>query len=153
MRRWRRNSIWLFAIGCCMLMGGCRPKGVLSRSELGEVLYELHRADGVLAVAGYEYGHDQEVARYYQAVLDRHGLSRAQFDSTIVWYTDHPALFDKVYPGVMERLNADLNAVKAMQEKQPVKDLNLPAELQMWHEMGEKYEKNALKFAGMKYFL
>lgn len=134
-------------------MVGCRPKGVLSRSELGEVLYELHRADGVLAVAGYEYGHDQEVARYYQAVLDRHGLSRAQFDSTIVWYTDHPALFDKVYPGVMERLNADLNAIKAMQEKQPVKDLNLPAELQMWHEMGEKYEKNALKFAGMKYFL
>ena len=31
---------------------GCRPRHVLSNSEMRDVLYDLHRADGALQVAG-----------------------------------------------------------------------------------------------------
>ena len=76
---------------------GCRPRGVLSNREMRDVLYDLHRADGALQVAGYNYSHDQEVAGYYKNVLDKHGITQTQFDSSLVWYTNNPQIFNKIY--------------------------------------------------------
>lgn len=84
-----------------------RPKEVLSRREMTEVLYDLHRMEGCLQAAGYNYGNDAEVALYYQAVLDKHGITQAQFDSSLVWYTDNPKRFVVIYPKVVERLQKE----------------------------------------------
>ena len=94
----------------CILLAvvGCRPRGVLSNREMRDVLYDLHRADGAIQVAGYNYSHDQELAGYYKNVLDKHGITQAQFDSSLVWYTNNPQIFNKIYPKVLERLEADL---------------------------------------------
>ena len=104
-------------IACILLaIVGCRPRGVLSNSEMRDVLYDLHRADGVIQVAGYNYSHDQEVAGYYKNVLDKHGITQAQFDSSLVWYTDNPQIFNKIYPKVLERLEADFEREKKIRE-------------------------------------
>ena len=97
-------------------MMGCRPRGVLSNREMRDVLYDLHRVDGALQVAGYSYGHSQEVAGYYKNVLDEHGITQAQFDSSLVWYTDNPQIFNKIYPKVMERLEEDYEREKQLRE-------------------------------------
>ena len=80
------------------------------------VLYDLHRADGAIQVAGYNYSHDQEVAGYYKNVLDKHGITQAQFDSSLVWYTDNPQIFNKIYPKVIERLEEDYEREKQIRE-------------------------------------
>ena len=107
-------------IGCvllaCVAMMGCRPRGVLSNREMRDVLYDLHRVDGALQVAGYSYGHSQEVAGYYKNVLDEHGITQAQFDSSLVWYTDNPQIFNKIYPKVIERLEEDYEREKQLRE-------------------------------------
>ena len=114
-------------IVCCMLlclaMVGCRPRGVLSNREMRNVLYDLHRADGAIQVAGYNYSHDQEVAGYYKNVLDKHGITQAQFDSSLVWYTNNPQIFNKIYPKVMERLEADLSVEEQIREANREKKL------------------------------
>lgn len=86
-----------------MLLVACRPKGILTSRKMRNILYELHRADAILQVAGYAYGHDEDVAKYYQEVLDKNGITKAQFDSSLVWYTDHPQIFNKIYPKVLAR--------------------------------------------------
>ena len=106
----------LFILCVLMAFVGCRPRGVLSNSEMRDVLYDLHRADGVIQVAGYNYSHDQEVACYYKNVLDKHGITQAQFDSSLVWYTDNPQIFNKIYPKVLERLEADYDREKQLRE-------------------------------------
>ena len=80
----------------CVAMLGCRPRGILSNKEMRDVLYDLHRVDGALQTAGYNYGHTQEVAAYYKSVLDKHGVTQAQFDSSLVWFTDNPQIFNKI---------------------------------------------------------
>ena len=102
----------------CILLAivGCRPRGVLSNREMRNVLYDLHRADGAIQVAGYNYSHDQEVAGYYKNVLDKHGITQAQFDSSLVWFTDNPQIFNKIYPKVLERLEADFEREKQLRE-------------------------------------
>lgn len=81
-----------------------RPDSVLSNRQMTEVLVDIHTAEGVLQVAGYNYGHDNEVKAFYATILDRHGITQAQFDSSIVWYTDHPQYFQRVYPKVLKQL-------------------------------------------------
>jgi len=96
---------------------GCRPRGVLSNREMRDLLYDLHRCDGAVQVAGYNYGHNQELASYYQSVLDKHGVTQAQFDSSLVWFTDNPQIFNKIYPQVVARLQADMDREDALRDE------------------------------------
>ena len=107
---------WLIILCVLLVVVGCRPRGVLSNSEMRDVLYDLHRVDGAIQVAGYNYSHDQEVAGYYKNVLDKHGITQAQFDSSLVWYTDNPQIFNKIYPKVLERLEADFDREKQLRK-------------------------------------
>lgn len=90
----------------CLLVSSCarRPKGVLSNRKMVQVLTDVHRTEGILQLAGYTYGHDKDVMIYYQTVLERNGVTQAEFDSSLVWYTDHPAYFTRVYPKVLRNL-------------------------------------------------
>ena len=103
----------------CVAMLGCRPRGVLSNREMREVLYDLHRADGAIQVAGY-----------YKNVLDKHGITQAEFDSSLVWFTDNPQIFNKIYPKVIARLETDLEVEKqirdAAREKRKTKKESTP---------------------------
>lgn len=109
-----RISLYSVSVTVCILLAiavslsGCTPRGVISTREMRSILYDLHRTDGVLNVARMELGYDEALARYYQSVLDKHGVTQAQFDSSLVWYTDHPAYFDKLYPKVMKQLDQDI---------------------------------------------
>ena len=96
---------------------GCRPHDVLSNREMRDLLYDLHRVDGAMQVAGYNYGHNEELASYYQSVLNKHGVTQAQFDSSLVWYTDNPQIFNKMYPNVIERLQADFDRENLLREE------------------------------------
>lgn len=100
-RGWIKIGCWVMV---AVAMVGCRPPNVLSNNEMRDVLYDLHRVDGALQVAGYNYGHDEEVAAYYKDVLDDHGITQAEFDSSLVWFTDNPQIFNKIYPRVIDRL-------------------------------------------------
>ena len=137
----------------CVLLAlvGCRPRGILSNREMRDVLYDLHRVDGAVQVAGYSYGHSYELAAYYQSVLDRHGITQAQFDSSLVWFTDNPQIFNKIYPKVINRLQADLdyeeqlrderiamrNQQKEQQDEPQSKDA--VTQLRSWEEVLQEY--------------
>lgn len=99
-----------------ILMAGCRPKGVLSSRQMRNVLYDLHRTEAILQYAGYNYGHNEAVSKYYYEVLERHGVTQAQFDSSLVWYTDHPELFNKLYPKVIARFDEEIEAQKKREQ-------------------------------------
>lgn len=107
----------------CVAMLGCRPRGVLSNREMRDVLYDLHRTDGAVQVAGYNYSHDQELAGYYKNVLDKHGITQAEFDSSLVWFTDNPQIFNKIYPKVIEMLEADFHVEEQIREANREKKL------------------------------
>ena len=92
---------------------GCRPKGILSSREMRKVLVDLHKTDALINITGLQYGHDEAQNIYYAQVLAKHGITQAQFDSSIVWYTAHPVFFDKIYPKVQADLKAEHDAFLA----------------------------------------
>lgn len=123
-----RRTIGILLYALCVVFTSCRPKGVLSAREMQSVLHDMHYTEAVLQVAGYNYGHDEAVAKYYQQVLDKHGITQAQFDSSIVWYTDHPQRFDKIYPRVVKDLEAERDQWIALHDQtQTLQNSTTPA--------------------------
>ena len=100
----KKLSLYI-VLALCLI--GCRPKGILHSWEMRALLYDLHRTDALLQISGKQYESDEVRDLYYGAVLEKHGVTQAQFDSSLVWYTAHPQLFDKIYPKVVLRLRAD----------------------------------------------
>ena len=109
------------------LVSGCRPKGILSQREMVNVICDMHYADAVLQISGMTYGHSEDAAKAYQIMLNKHGVTQAQLDSSLAWYTNHPHRFEKIYPKVLARLEnqrdtwktAKANALKMMEQEQP----------------------------------
>ncbi len=79
-------------------------------------MVDLHKTDALLQVAGMQYGHNDAADIFYAEVLEKHGVTQAQFDSSLVWYTAHPQLFDKIYPKVLAKLDAEREAFEAAHE-------------------------------------
>ena len=97
-------TLYLVTLSLCL--PGCRPKGILHSWEMRELLIDLHKTEAALQQAGYKFS-DPERIGYYAVVLEKHGTTQAEFDSSLVWYTAHPQLFDKIYPKVIARLSAE----------------------------------------------
>lgn len=91
---------------CVPLMVACRSD-VLSSRQMVDVLTDLHRMDGVIQVKNISRERGEDELSYYDAVLASHGVTRAQFDSSLVWYTHHPQRFDKLYPRVLKNLEEE----------------------------------------------
>ena len=97
---------------------GCRPKGILHSWEMREVLVDLHKTDAMIQLANLQHGHEEARSLYYAQVLEQHGITQAEFDSSLVWYTAHPQLFDKIYPKVLAELEKEETQFLALHEEE-----------------------------------
>ncbi|MDD3078677.1 MAG: DUF4296 domain-containing protein [Paludibacter sp.] len=109
MRTRKHNIIFeLLLIGVLIIfMSACnrRPNGVLSKREMVEFLTDLHKLDGTLFVAEMGSANDRENIYYYNAILKKHGITKDQFDSSLVWYSKDPKRFGYMYDDVLANLN------------------------------------------------
>ena len=90
-----------------------RPDGVMSQRKMKAFLTELHLLDEVLSTKAPE--NDRERVYYYNALFEKHGTSKAAFDSSLVYYTKNPKMFERIYAGVvknLESLKSDVDAGK-----------------------------------------
>ncbi|HET7734121.1 MAG TPA: DUF4296 domain-containing protein [Paludibacter sp.] len=108
MKRLQNNffSQIVFITGFILLFAACnaRPKGVLNQSDMINVLTDLHKLDGSMAAKGIPYDQFDKKNEYYISVLSQYGITQAEFDSSLVWYSRNPKNFDKIYDKVIDRL-------------------------------------------------
>jgi len=95
-----------FFAGLAILLSACdgRPRGILSLSDMTNVLTEMHKTDASLNERGLAYGHYTDKAPYYKFIFKKYGISKAEFDSSLVWYSKNPRIFDNMYDKVLVNL-------------------------------------------------
>ena len=113
MKHMSKNILVFCLLSFVLYLTSCRPKGILHSWEMREVLIDLHKTDALIQIAGLQYGHDEALNIYYAQVMEKHGITQSQFDSSLVWYTAHPVFFDKIYPKVQAELKAEHDAFMA----------------------------------------
>lgn len=93
------------------------------------ILCDLHKTDGIVFVMGCNYNRDEDLRLYYAATLEKHGVTQAQFDSSLVWYTDNPKRFNKIYPVVVSRLQAEYDSYAWLDKKKDTDRQISPADI------------------------
>lgn len=84
------------------------PYGVLSPGKMEEVLYDYHLAQGMAETQGDSVAFRRYV--YVQEVFKKHGITQADFDSSMIWYSAHAAYLDDIYKRLTLRYESDMKA-------------------------------------------
>lgn len=96
----------LFCISSCK---PSLPGGVLSKSKMTDILYDYHLA---LAMAHMDDNGDKgQSLAYREAVLRKHDVTSAEFDSSMVYYMRHTELLEDVYKDLTDRYNNEITAM------------------------------------------
>lgn len=110
------SGVWgmILVMGITMLfMSGCSRKKVpLDEKKFTSLLIDLHRTDGTLSVArGLSGLNELKNYAYYNDIFKKYGITRADFDSCMYYYSRQTALFSKMYDVVIDSLNKQVTAV------------------------------------------
>lgn len=95
------------------MLGACHSKKVpLNQKEFTALLVDMHRADGILSVdRGIRGGDDLKNYAYYNDLFKKYGITRADFDSCMYYYSAQTVLFSKMYDVVIDSLSKELTFV------------------------------------------
>lgn len=96
----------LFCVSSCK---PSLPSGVLSKGKMTVILYDYHLA---LAMAHMDDNGDKgQSLAYREAVLRKHDVTSAEFDSSMVYYMRHTELLEDVYKDLTDRYNNEITAM------------------------------------------
>jgi hypothetical protein len=110
---------WLPFLLLLLLIACGGRKHIIPVNKFVDVLVDIHLADGMaIKSVGYASTYTLDSAALYEAVFNKHGVNRAQFDSTMSYYSHRPDDFNKLYNKVLARVKM-LDAELAEQENNP----------------------------------
>ncbi len=103
------------------------PKGFPKPEEMAAILADIHVVESTLTyLPGQTAARNSDIPGNFKFVLEKHGLTPAEFDTIRKWYVDKPDLYQKVYDLVLERLSQMDADVRIQNERD--KELKAEAE-------------------------
>ena len=104
--RWLAACLVLFIT---VVLTGCKP-GIpgryLQMDEMVDILYDYHVADGMVQT-NFDSPDSVAMRAYRISILKNHGVTQADFDSSMIYYTRHTRLLQKVYDKIADRLDRE----------------------------------------------
>lgn len=100
----RLTSYLIFLALLLMACSPSRPRGILSKQKMTDVLVDFHLAQGMAEAQG----DNSEVTRYkfIQAVFKKHRITEAVFDSSMIYYSGRAEEFTHIYDNVVTHVQA-----------------------------------------------
>lgn len=115
--QWINVLIIAFSITACQVK---RPKTVISDAKMESVLYDYHIAKAMGEQVPYSDNYKKVL--YIESVFEKHGITQAVFDSSMVWFTRNPEVLTKIYEKVSNKLMAErdgINNLIAIRDNKP----------------------------------
>ena len=96
-----------------ILVVACKPtvpSEYIQPGDMEDILYDYHLA---LAMSRQKGGSDVDFNRslYFQSVLKKHGVTEAEFDSSLVYYYSHVYRLKDIYSEVNQRLSDEATSL------------------------------------------
>lgn len=100
-----RNVVVIFFL---LLWSSCSvelPNGVISEGRMEAILHDYHIAQGMAEAEGGNI--DENRYLYVQKVFEKYGVTEAEFDSSMIWYSGHTSYLEKIYKRIDARLERE----------------------------------------------
>jgi uncharacterized protein YcfL len=81
-----------FAVACSRA-----PKGIISERKMQQLLTDMHLADAIISSDPYTFQNDEDKKALYQSVFEKHRVTQAVYDSSLVWYGKNLDVYMQVY--------------------------------------------------------
>ena len=91
-----------------LLLMGCkpsRPAGIIGPGEMEDILVDYHLAQGM--AESTSDSRESTNFRFIQAVFRKHGVTEAEFDSSMVYYSSDAKQLADIYNNVTARVDAE----------------------------------------------
>jgi len=100
-----KNSLLVLVV--VALVAACAPSvppQYIQPDDMEDILYDYHVAQAMVKIDRQSESQDFDKSLYFQTVLKKHGITEAEFDSSMIYYYSHLVRLKKIYTEVNERL-------------------------------------------------
>lgn len=131
----RRRISWTLLLGAALLVGCGKqiPKSVIQPGQMESILYDYHLSTAMSSNISYSENYKKEALRRY--VFEKHHITEAEFDSSMVWYTRHTAELARIYSNLGIRFRGEkkeMSKLLAARENRP--EISLPGDtVDIWY--------------------
>ncbi|MBN1463630.1 MAG: DUF4296 domain-containing protein [Paludibacteraceae bacterium] len=100
-----RSSVYVVLLLAFTLLLSCenKPQQVISDEKMEAVMLDLFLFEGAANAKKIPVG-DTLRAHYYNQILEKHGITLAQYDSSLVWYMNKPKAYEKIHQHLQQKL-------------------------------------------------
>ena len=112
MRRWAGAAVLALCIAGAAGCGKRIPSDIIQPQAMEDLLYDYHLAASLGQSVSYEESYRKEA--YFAYVFRKHGVTKAEFDSSMVWYTRNGPELAELYKRLGERFQRDEERMKVL---------------------------------------
>ena len=134
-KRFGKSMRILWAFAAAVSFWGCGnkiPADIIQPVEMENLLYDYHIANTLGADLPYSEGYKKNA--YFAYVFEKHHVTEAEFDSSMVWFARYPEPLTKIYEQVNKRLKNERDIIDdliALRDNKP-KDTRPGDSIDVW---------------------
>lgn len=120
MTRNRANRLLLASSLALCLLAACSDKpadGVLAPAKLEAVLYDYHLTQVMVSDLPSSQRYKKDL--YFDYIYDKHGVTQADVDSSLAYYSRYPEGLSEIYVRLSDRIRGDIGRLS--EEEQPIR--------------------------------
>ena len=119
-----------------VMLSGCRlkrPENVLSPKKMEQFLYDYHLAQAISQELPKEDKYTTNA--YIDWAYKKNGITKDQFEASLVWYTRYPKEFTKIYKHLSNRIDDEYKAVSHSLSQIEKKSFNIQSgdSVDLWY--------------------
>lgn len=111
-RRTIQIAGWLLGASLLVGCGKQIPKDIIQPEQMEQVLYDYHLSLAMGSNLSYEENYQKQAYKDY--VFAKHGITSAEFDSSMVWYTRHTEELANLYRKLGDRFRTEKKQMQVL---------------------------------------
>lgn len=131
-----RKITWTWLLSAAFMVGCGKqiPEDIIQPDRMEHILYDYHLSISMGNQLSYSDNYQKEAYKNY--VFEKHHITEAEFDSSMVWYTRHTQELAALYKKVGERFRGEkkhMEDLLALRENKPA--VSLPGDtVDVWYD-------------------
>ena len=119
----RKEMRWTALVAGLLFMASCGkqiPRDIIQPAQMEEVLYDYHLSASM--TNNLKPTESYKKTSYANYVFQKHGITEAEFDSSMVWYTRHAGELAAIYSNLDKRLKEEKNRIQSVLDAREATD-------------------------------
>ena len=99
------NRLHWFLLGAIVAFCACSktPSWVIPEKEMEDLLFDIHLAESKIDNDYSQFNDSARKQKLFSSVFEKHGVTKADFDTSLVWYASKLEIYIEMYGRITDR--------------------------------------------------